>query len=84
MIKYGDDDKIGLQILTDLHVSSPSEYKSGFRYVVCIYMCTSQVPQWLDWFIHLILKSLSIIGQCLVHMNISARKIGALHMGPTI
>jgi TRAP-type mannitol/chloroaromatic compound transport system permease small subunit len=50
-----------------------------------ISMCTSQVPEWLGKFYsYLILKSLLIIGQCLVNMNISARKTGGFHTSPTI
>jgi hypothetical protein len=53
---------------------------SSARMYVCMYvcnlwMCAPLAPK-------LLFKSCSIIGRCPVNLNIRARKIGALQMGP--
>lgn len=65
----------GLEILMDLHVLSPLEYEEVF-FECCLSVCTLE-PQWVNRFhSYSVLKSLPIIGQCLVNMNILAQKIG--------
>jgi hypothetical protein len=69
----------------DLHIFSllaiwRSGYWSGMS--VCMY-CTLLEPEWLDRFYsHSFLKSLAIIGWCLVNMNFVASKIRTLQMDP--
>jgi hypothetical protein len=44
-------------------------------------MCASLVSEWLDGtYFYSVFKGLSLIGQCLMNMNILAPKIGALQM----
>lgn len=71
--------KIGLKILIYLHVFSPLDYEEvvfGMP-TVCIYMCISLVPGWLDRVCsYSVFKTLSILGQCSVNLNIPTPKMG--------
>jgi hypothetical protein len=79
--KYCDSKKTDLEILMDLHIFSTPEYEVVFGMLpVC--MCTSLVSERLEGFyFYSVFRSLSILGQCLVNINILAPKIGALHRG---
>jgi hypothetical protein len=72
--------KIDLEILMQLHVLSSPEYERvgfGMSSVLSVRMCSLLLPEWLSKFYsYLVSKSSSIIGQCLVNMNIPALKIG--------
>jgi hypothetical protein len=67
-----------IKILMDLHIFSVPECEKVVWNAVCAclytWMCT--------FYSHSVFKCLSTIGQCLVNMNITAPKIGALQMGP--
>jgi hypothetical protein len=74
--------KIGLELLTDLHVSSPAEYEKvllecRLSVSICVCMdgsiCTSLTPERLNGF-----KSLSVVDRCSVNRNILAPKTGFL------
>jgi hypothetical protein len=58
--------------------------KWGLEWLLSIRMCSSLAPEQLvEFYSYSLFKSLTIIGQCLVEMNILAPKIGALKMPPT-
>jgi hypothetical protein len=71
--------------LTHFKVFSRSEYKEVGFGMSCagFYLSVYQVPDQLDGFyLYSVLKSLSVIGQCLVNMNILAPKIEVCQMRP--
>jgi hypothetical protein len=69
--------KFDLEILTDLHVSSPLNANKWFmecHLSLCIWMCALLVPERVDRFYsYLVCKSLSILGSCSVNLNIPCR-----------
>jgi hypothetical protein len=87
MRKYCDAKKCDLEILMDLHIFRLIGYENvvlACHLYVCMDVCPL-VPEQLDGFYsYSVVKSLSIIGQCPVNMNIPAPKIGTLEKRPKI
>jgi hypothetical protein len=81
--------KIHLEILKDLHVSSPPLFpldmkKKKFWNIVCLYVCAPcySLNGWTDFAHVQVYKSFSIINYCPVNISIPAQKTGALRMDP--
>jgi hypothetical protein len=71
MSKSCDGEKIGLEILTDFHIFSPSESKKVMFGMLSVWMCTSLVHKWLEGFYsYLVSEGSTIIGHFI--MNILA------------
>lgn len=82
MGRYCYIDGISPVILMDLHVFHPTEYGKVVLGVPYVCMCIFLTPEQFNrFYLYLVFKSLFVINQCPVNMNILVPKVGTLCVG---